>query len=192
MLGWGLGTKTSALEVSPWERAGGRVEQRLLGRSSNQSVKFEGAETAWETRKQNIARRGSNTLRAGMWKATSEQTWEKSWDCTSVVEGREGVGPHRILPMTQRDYWPASYQKAVLQSASPPLPPLTHAMDLGLPATSESWPQQLPEAYHHRGCCCPGLLALWRDYTPWSSTKHLQSQGKGLQPRKARISLAGP
>ena len=33
MLGWGLGTKTSAPEVSPWERAGGGGC---------------GAETAWE------------------------------------------------------------------------------------------------------------------------------------------------
>ena len=32
------------------------MEWRLLGRSRNQSVKFDGAETAWETRKQSIAR----------------------------------------------------------------------------------------------------------------------------------------
>ena len=74
MLGWGLGTKTSAPEVSPQERAGGGVEQRLLGGSWNQSVKFDGAETSWETRKQSVVGGGSNTLRAGKWKATSEGT----------------------------------------------------------------------------------------------------------------------
>ena len=98
-----------APEVSPWERAWGGVEQRLLGRSRNWSVKFDWAETAWETRKQSIARGGSNTLRVGKWKATSEGTWEKSWVCASVGEGREeGVGPHRILPMPQQAYQPAS------------------------------------------------------------------------------------
>ena len=68
-----------------------------------------GAETAWETRKQSIAGGGSNTLREEKWKAISEGTWEKSWDCASVGEGREeGVGPQRILPMPQRAYWPTS------------------------------------------------------------------------------------
>ena len=38
----------------------------------NQSVKFDGAETAWETRKQSITGEGSNMLRAGKWKTTSE------------------------------------------------------------------------------------------------------------------------
>ena len=99
---WGLGTETSAPEVSPRGKGwGGGVEWRLFGRSRNQSVKFDGAETAWETRKQSIAGGGSNTLRAGKWKATSEGTWEKSWVCASFGEGREGVGPHRILPMPQ-------------------------------------------------------------------------------------------
>ena len=55
MLGWGLGNETLAPEVSLRERAGGRVEWRLLGRSKNQSFKFDGAETAWETRKQSVA-----------------------------------------------------------------------------------------------------------------------------------------
>ena len=36
------------------------------------------AETSWETRKQSIKYGGSNMLRAGDWKATSEGTWEKS------------------------------------------------------------------------------------------------------------------
>ena len=38
-------------------------------------------ETAWETRKLSVVGAGSNTLRAGGWKATSEGTWEKSWIC---------------------------------------------------------------------------------------------------------------
>ena len=141
------------------------MEWRLLGRSRNRSVKFDGAETAWETRKQSIAGGGSNTLRAGKWKATSEGTWEKSWVCASAGEGREeGVGPQRILPMPHRAHWPASYQKAVHPSASS-LPPLTHTMDLGPPAIQEGWPQQLLEASHCRGCPYCGLLVLWRGYT---------------------------
>ena len=46
MLGWGMGTETSAPEVSPQERAGEGMEQRLLERSKNGSVKIDGAETA--------------------------------------------------------------------------------------------------------------------------------------------------
>ena len=37
------------------------------------------AETAWESRKQSVVGGGSNTLRAGERKATSEGTWQKSW-----------------------------------------------------------------------------------------------------------------
>ena len=40
-----------------------------------------GAETAWETRKLSVVGAGSNTLRAGGWKATSEGNWEKSYIC---------------------------------------------------------------------------------------------------------------
>ena len=54
---------------------------RLLVGARNQSVKFDGTENAWETRKQSIKGGGSNMLRAGKWKATSEGTWEKSWIC---------------------------------------------------------------------------------------------------------------
>ena len=39
------------------------------------------------------------------------------------------------------------------------------SLDLGQPAIQEGWSQQLPEAYHHRGCPCTGLLALWRGCT---------------------------
>ena len=63
---------------------------------------------------------GSNTLRAGKWKVTSEGTWEKSWVCASVGEGREeGVETHRIFTTPQQAHWPTSYQKAVLASSSP-------------------------------------------------------------------------
>ena len=60
MLGSGLGTKTSALEVSPRERAG-----------------VDGAETAWGTRKLSVVVAEHNMLRTGRWKATSEGTWER-------------------------------------------------------------------------------------------------------------------
>jgi len=62
MLGWGLGTETVALEVSPQEWAG-----------------VPSVETAWGTRKQCIIGGGSNMLRAGEWKATTEGPWEKIW-----------------------------------------------------------------------------------------------------------------
>ena len=79
MLGSGLYTETLAPEVSPWEQAGvGSVE------------------TAWGTRKQCVAGGGSNTLRAGEWKATTEGTWEKIWtlrrDKVPVLGRREEEG----------------------------------------------------------------------------------------------------
>ena len=49
MLGWGLGTETSAPEVSPQEWAGVGSAETAWG-----SVRFDGAETAWETRKQRV------------------------------------------------------------------------------------------------------------------------------------------
>ena len=51
MPGWGLGAETLAQRLVPGKGLGW-VERRLLGRSRNWSVKFEGTETAWETRKQ--------------------------------------------------------------------------------------------------------------------------------------------
>ena len=58
--------------------------QRLLGRLENKAVTEE----------------GSNTLRAGKWKAASEGTWEKSLVCARAGEGREeALGPHRIPHM---------------------------------------------------------------------------------------------
>ena len=52
---------------------------------------FGGAETSWETRKWSVMAGGSNTLRAGEWKATSEGNREKSWICRrdkALVLGR--------------------------------------------------------------------------------------------------------
>ena len=184
--GWGLGTESSAPEVSPRERAGGCLGggwaprprlQRLVPGLGGRGR----AETAWEVSKpfdgqrlpgrlenKAVAEEGSNTPGVGKWNATSEGTWEKSLVCASAGEGRkEGVSPHRIPPMPQQAYGPTSYWKAVLPSVSPPPTPTTsYALtDLGLPAIQEGWPQQLPEAYHRRGCPCTGLLALWRGYT---------------------------
>ena len=81
-----------------------------------------GAETAWKSRNfltgqrlpgrlenKAVAEEGSSTLGAGKWKATSEGTWEKSLVCTRAGERREeGVGSHRIPPMPQQAYRPAS------------------------------------------------------------------------------------
>ena len=69
------------------------TKQRLPGRLENKAV----------------TEKGSNTLGAGKWKATSEGNWEKSLVCTRAGEGREeGVGPHGIPPMPQQAYRPAS------------------------------------------------------------------------------------
>ena len=136
-------------------------------------------------------RGGSNMLRAGKWKATSEGTWEKNWVCASVGEGKEGVGPHRILPMQQQAYWPASYQKDVHPSASPPLcHPLCSCwtwgcLSSGRAGLNNCWKPTTTGTVPALAC-----LPFGGATPPWSSTKHLHP-GKGLQPRKARTSLAG-
>lgn len=145
----------------------GWVVQRLLGGSRKQSVRFDGAETAWETRKQSIIAGGREQYAKG-WEVEShirgnlgEEVDLQERQGASVGEGREeGVGHHRLLPMPQQAHWPTSYQKAVLPSASPLPLPLTHTPYLALPAIPEGWPQHLPEAYRGRGFPCPGLLAL--------------------------------
>ena len=165
-MGWGAGWSRDCLgglETSLSSLMG----QRLPGRLENKAV----------------AEEGNNDLGAGKWKATSEGTWEKSLVCARAGEGREeGVGPHRILPTPQQAYWPASCQNTVLPSASPPPTPATpYALtDLGLPAIQEGWPQQLPEAYHRRGCPCTGLLALWRGYT--SAEQHQTAPAPEKRP----------
>ena len=80
MLRWGLGTETLAPEVSPQEWAG-------VG----------SAESAWGTRKWCLTGGGSNVLRAGEWKATTEGTCEKVWTCRRdkapvLGRGNEGGG----------------------------------------------------------------------------------------------------
>ena len=164
------------------------MDRRLLGRSRNQPVKFDGAGTAWETRKQSVAGGGSNTLRAGKWKATSERTWEKSQVCDSAGEGREeGVGPHRILPTHSKHTSQIPIRKLCFPvHPLPPPPPRTmHSPDLGLPAIWEGWPQQFPEAYHCRGCLFPGLLALWRGYTPTEQHQTLPAPKKRSAAQKS-------
>ena len=110
MRGWGLGTETSALEVSPRERAGGAGwSGDCLGGLETGLSSLMGQRLPWETRKQSVMGGGRNMLRGGKWKATSEGTWEKSLVCTSAGEGREeGVGLHRIPRTPQEAYRPAS------------------------------------------------------------------------------------
>ena len=125
--GWGLGTETLPLKVSPREEAGGRLgggwaprprprrlvprlgggaERKLLGRSRNHLT---GQRLPGRLENKAVPEEGNNTLGAGKWKATSEGTWEKSLVCTRAGEGREeGVGPHRIPPTPQQTYRPAS------------------------------------------------------------------------------------
>ena len=109
MLGSGLGTKTSALEVSRQEQAGMGGTETTWG-TRNRSVGLVGQDCPgglgsgllgwqgrdWETRKRRVEGGKSNMLRTGEWKATSEGTWEKSWICRrdkAPVLGRgEGEG----------------------------------------------------------------------------------------------------
>ena len=103
-----MGTETSAPAVSPQEKAGvGGVETAWGTRKC--SVGLAAQTPPWETRKQSFAGGWSNMLRVGKWKATSEGTWEKSWVCASVGEGkRVGAGHHRILLVPQQAHLPAS------------------------------------------------------------------------------------
>ena len=108
------------------------------------------------------------------------------------------MGHRRILPTPQRAHLPASYQKAVLPSASS-YPMCTP--DLGLPAIPEGWPHHLWEADHHRGFPCPGLPALWRGYTPveqhpappapWKRTRAQKSWNKLGQAMKNLLPFSG-
>ena len=102
-------------------------------------------------------------LRAGKWKVTLDRTWEKRWVCASVGRGeKKSWATIEYSPCHSKLTGLTAIRK--LLSGSPP--PLTQVSDLELPAIQECWPQQFPVAYHHRGCPCPGLLALWRGYTP--------------------------
>ena len=110
MPGWGLGTETSAPEVSPRERAGGAGQSRdCLGGLETSLSSLTGQRLPGRLENKAVAEEGSNTLGAGKWKAASEGTWEKSLVCTRAGERREeGVGSHRIPPMPQQAYRPAS------------------------------------------------------------------------------------
>ena len=77
MLGWGLGTETSAPEVSPWEWARvGSAEIVWWGASRNRSVRFDWAETAWEARKQSIV--------------AGREQYAKGWEVESSIRGNLG------------------------------------------------------------------------------------------------------
>ena len=104
---------------------------------------------------------------------------------------KKGWAPTEYSPCHSELTSPLAIRKLCFPVHLFPLPPLMHTLDLGLPAIQEGWPQQLPEGYQCRGCPCPGLNSLWRDYTPTSSTKHSQHPGKGLQPRKLEQVLPG-
>ena len=61
-------------------------------------------------------------LRAEKWKATSEGTWEKSWVCVNVGEGREeGVGPKEHSPCHSKLTGPLAIRKLCFP-VHPPTP----------------------------------------------------------------------
>ena len=155
-----------------------------------------GSETAWESRKQGIVGGGSNMLRAGKWKATSEGTWEKSWICrrqgSSVGEGREeGVGPHRILPMPQQAYWSSNYQKAGFPISSPPLTtPYAHTGP-GAACHPGGLASTIAESLMPQGLSLPWPACPLVGLPPWSRNKHSQHLGKGLSPEKLEQAWQG-
>ena len=189
MPGWGLSTESLAPEVSPQERAWGegRIGDCLGGLETTvSSLMGQGLPGRLENKA--VAEEGSNILGAEKWKATSGGTWEKSQVCDSAGEGREeGVGPHRILPTHSKHTSQIPIRKLCFPvHPLPPPPPRTmHSPDLGLPAIWEGWPQQFPEAYHRGGCPCPGLLALWRSYTPEEQHQTLAAPGKRPAAQKS-------
>ena len=162
----------------------------MLGRSRNWSVKFDGAETARETRKQSIEGGGSNTLRVGKWKATSEGTWEKSWVCASVGEGRKGVAPIEYsshhseltgLPAIRKLCFPGH----------PPHHPLHTSWTWGcLPSRraglNNCWKPTTAGAVPALACLPFGGATPLR-----SSTKHLQPRQKACSPEKLEQAWPG-
>ena len=99
---------------------------------------------------------GSNTLRAGEWKATSEGTWQKSWMCRrdkAPVLGRveeKGWAAIEYSPHHSELTCPPAIRKLCFPVIPPPSTPCC-AWDLILPAIPEGWPHHLWEADHHRG-----------------------------------------
>ena len=127
MLGWGLGTKT--LEVNPWDWAG-----------------VDGVETAWGFMKWCITGGGSNTLRAGEWKAATEGTWENCWthrrNKVRVLGRGEDEGWDTIeysLCNSEHAGAPPSREKCL--AVHHPSPYTTHVPDLRFLAILEDWPQ---------------------------------------------------
>ena len=100
------------------------------------------------------------------------------------------MGHRRILPTASSLAHQLS-ESCASQCIPPPLSH-AHAPDLRLPAIQEGWPHHLWEADHLRGFPCLACLPLGGATPLQSSTQHHQPPGKGLQPRKARISLAQP
>ena len=64
-LGGGWVPRPQLQRLVPKNGLGGGAEQRLLGRSRNRSVKFDWAETAWETRKESCHRGREQYSRGG-------------------------------------------------------------------------------------------------------------------------------
>ena len=137
--------------------------------------------------------RGSNTLRAGEWKATTEGTWEKSWtqrrDKAPVLGREEEQGWAAIehsLHTSEHACPPASREQCC--PVHPPSPTL-HAPDLRPPAILEGRPHHLWEADHLR-LSPPGLPTPWRGYTSVEQRPAPAAPRRALQPRNARAKSA--
>ena len=73
------------------------------------SKPFDGAETAWETRKQSCRRGREQYSRGGEVESRLRGNLGESLVCAPAGEGREeGVGPYRTPPTPQQAYRPAS------------------------------------------------------------------------------------
>ena len=122
---------------------------------------------------------GSNTLRAGEWKATTEGTWEKSWthrrNKAPVLGRREEEGWATIeYSLHHREHTcpPASRKQCF--PVHPPSPYPMHRPDPRLPAIPEGGPHHVHEANHLRGFPCPGLPALHPNGVAPSTTGPLE------------------
>ena len=81
--GWGLGTESSALKVSPRERAGGGVgwSRDCLGGLETGLSSLTGQRLPGRLENKAVAEEGSNTLGVGKWKATSGNLGEEHGLC---------------------------------------------------------------------------------------------------------------
>ena len=128
-------------------------------------------------------------LRAGEWKATAKGTWGKSWthrrDKAAVLGRGEEEGRATIehsLSHSECSGPPASREQCFL--VHPPSPYSTRAPDLRPPAIPEGWPHHLREADYLRAFPHPGLLALWRGYTPMEQCPALPAPWKSPAAQK--------